>query len=240
MKVLEIVAVVAIVMYVIARQALGEPIRAKRFIILPGVLILIGVVDLAKHTVHPSSSDIVLIAIGAAIAVGIGLVQGHVMRLEQRDGTLWGQLPRQGLWLWVALYASRGALIGIAHATGAHVAAGVQSELLILGVNRLGQAAIVAWRAQAAGIPFTPEKSRLGVAAPTRVPQAMTSSEDVPPGTPPPAQQQGPAPATAGARWTSLIRQIGVAASGAADSRMQHQFSGPRDRRQARRSRHRW
>jgi hypothetical protein len=34
------------------------------------------------------------------------------------------------------------------------VAAGVQPELLILGVNRLGQALVVAWRAQVAGIPL--------------------------------------------------------------------------------------
>jgi len=59
---------------------------------------------------------------------------------------------------WAMLHLSRGALIGIAHATNAHVAAGTQSELLIVGVNRLGQAASIATRALIAGIALTPEK----------------------------------------------------------------------------------
>ncbi len=79
-------------------------------------------------------------------------------RLERRDGYLWAQLPKQGLWLWGGLLVSRLAVTGIAHVTGAHVAAGTTAILLMLGLNRAAQALVVAPRAIAAGIPFAPEK----------------------------------------------------------------------------------
>jgi hypothetical protein len=131
MSALTIVAVIAILAYVIGRQLVGEAIRVKRLIILPAVLTGIGILDFAKHAAQPTATDIVLIAIGAVIAAAVGLAQGRMMRPEARDGGLWGQLPLAGLWLWALLYLSRGALIGIAHASDAHLAVCTQAELLI-------------------------------------------------------------------------------------------------------------
>ena len=79
-------------------------------------------------------------------------------RLERRDGYLWAQLPKRGLWLWGGLIVSRLVITGIAHAAGAHVAAGTAAILLMLGLNRAAQALVVVPRAIAAGIPFAPEK----------------------------------------------------------------------------------
>jgi hypothetical protein len=157
MSALTVVAVVAILAYVIGRQLLGEAIRSKRLIVLPAVLTGIGILDLTKHNVHATGTDTLLLVIGGAIAVAVGLAQGQMMHLEERDGGLWGKLPVRGLWLWALLYVSRGALIGIADATGAHVAAGTQAELLVLGLNRLGQAGTIALRALNAGIPLAAE-----------------------------------------------------------------------------------
>ena len=80
------------------------------------------------------------------------------MRLEARNGSLWGQLPPQGLWLWLLLIVSRVLMIGVADGVHAHVAASSATILLMLGINRLGQAAVVVPRALSAGIPFAPEK----------------------------------------------------------------------------------
>jgi hypothetical protein len=242
-SVLEILAVLGAVAYVMVRQLLGEPIRAKRLIILPGVLTLIGVVDLAKHTVHSSDCDILLIAIGAAISAVIGLAQGRALRLEARDGSLWGRLPRQGLWLWLLLYASRGALVGLAHVTGAHVAAGGQSELLVLGVNRLGQAAIVAWRGAAAGIPFAPEKD--GRRSSSTLPALRGAWARPSPDQPPtealaePSVGRDPGPNAATSRWTNLAGQIGAAASAAEGSGPRRERAGRPGRREVRRERRR-
>jgi hypothetical protein len=154
-----IVGVVGIVVYVIARQLMGEPLRGKRVLVLPAVLFIVGIAEVASnHGHHPRSIDIVLLAIGAAIAVVVGVWQARSMRLEARRGYLWGQMPVRSLWLWVALLASRGMLDGLGYALGAHVAIGSGAILLTLGINRLAQAAVVFPRALAAGVPFAPEK----------------------------------------------------------------------------------
>jgi hypothetical protein len=252
MSALTIVAVIAILAYVIGRQLLGEAIRGKRLIVLPAVLTGIGLLDLTKHNVHPTGTDILLIAIGAVIAVAVGVAQGRMMRLEERDGGLWGQLPLAGLWLWALLYLSRGALIGVAHGTGAHVAAGTQPELLILGINRLGQAASIATRALTAGIALTPEKDGsqpleglfLNARSADRSP-----SHSAPTRTHPPRRPASNMPASPGpvedpstptvdpSRWGAIARQLADAATDATNARTQDRRTGRRDRHRARRGR---
>jgi hypothetical protein len=153
-----IVAVVVVVIgMVVTRQLRGEPLRGKRVVVLPAVLIVIGLVNLhgARH-VRPV--DVVCIAVSALIAGWLGIRQGAVMWLERRDGGLWGQLPRRGLWLWAALIASRIVISVIAALLGAKIATSTDSVILVLGINRLAQAAVIAARAVAAGVPFSPEK----------------------------------------------------------------------------------
>ena len=67
-------------------------------------------------------------------------------------------MPLRGLWLWVALVAWRVLVMVLAARTGAHVAASTTPLLFTLGLNRLGQAAVIVARAMRAGIPFAPEK----------------------------------------------------------------------------------
>jgi hypothetical protein len=159
MSVLDVLAAVAVVAYVIGRQLLGEQLRGKRLILLPLVLVVIGATELAGHGHHPGTTDIALIVVGAVVAAGIGAAQGSMMRLEARDGTLWGQMPRRSLLLWLALVLSRVLLDIVASGLGAHVAASTAPIILTLGINRLAQAAVIAPRALAAGIPFAPEKN---------------------------------------------------------------------------------
>jgi hypothetical protein len=151
-------AAAAIVAYVIGRQLVGEPMRGKRLIVLPAILTVIGVTDLNSHQHHLQPIDIGCIAVGAVIVALIGLAQGWAMRLESRDGVLWAQMPVKSLWLWVALVGSRIAMTVVAVGLHAHVAGSSAPILFMLGVNRLGQAAVVASRAVRAGIPFAPEK----------------------------------------------------------------------------------
>jgi hypothetical protein len=67
-------------------------------------------------------------------------------------------MPVRGLWLWVAMAAWRVLIMVLAARTGTHVAASATPLLFTLGLNRLGQAAVIAARAMQAGIPFAPEK----------------------------------------------------------------------------------
>ena len=59
------------------------------------------------------------------------------MHLEARQGTLWGQMPLRGLWLWVALVGSRVAMMAVAYAIGAKAAYSFDAIILTLGINRL-------------------------------------------------------------------------------------------------------
>jgi hypothetical protein len=154
---LEILAVIAIIGFVIYQQIAGQKLRGKRLVVLPVVLTVIGFADLhgAGH-LHPA--DYLWLTVGAVGSLAIGLAFGAITRIGSRDGVLWAKLPLRGLWLWVGLFAWRGLIMVIAARSGAHVAASTTPLLFTLGLNRLGQSAVIVPRAMLAGIPFAPEK----------------------------------------------------------------------------------
>lgn len=116
---------VGVVLAVIVMQLEGTTIGARRLLILPAVLVVLGAVNLnGTHGVN--GTDISYSAASAASAAVIGIVQGCVMRLEQRNGALWGQVPLWGLWLWGALLVSRLAVHVVADASGATAATTTQ------------------------------------------------------------------------------------------------------------------
>jgi hypothetical protein len=158
MSLLTVLVAVGLIVYLIAQQVAGTALRGKRVVMLPAILTVIGVLDISSNKAHASAADLALLVAGAAIAIVIGLALGAMTRLECRDGSLWAKLPAKGLWLWGGLILSRLAIVGVAHASGAHLAAGTSAILLTLGLNRVAQAAVVVPRAIAAGIPFAPEK----------------------------------------------------------------------------------
>jgi hypothetical protein len=158
MSPLTVLVAVGIIVYVIGQQLVGSALSGKRVVVLPAVLTVIGIIDVAGNKAHPDATDMVLLVVSAAIAIAIGAGLGAITRLERRDGHLWAQLPRRGLWLWGGLIVSRLLITGAAHGAGAHVVAGSAAILLMLGLNRAAQALVVVPRAIAAGIPFAPEK----------------------------------------------------------------------------------
>jgi hypothetical protein len=156
---IEVLAVIGIIGYIIFRQVQGEPLRGKRALLLPAILTVIGVTDLhGANGAHLQAADVTALVIGTAGSAVIGLAFGAVMRLENRGGHLWAQLPVRGLWLWAAMVAWRVVAFGLADAMHAHVAASASTLLFSLGVNRLAQAAVIVPRAMAMGVPFAPEK----------------------------------------------------------------------------------
>jgi hypothetical protein len=158
MSVLTVFAAIGIIVYVIGRQLIGSSVSGKRLVVLPAVLTVIGILEISGHNSHLNATDAVLLVLSAVIAIAVGLRLGAMTRLERRDGYLWAQLPKRGLWLWGALLASRLATAGVGDVAGAHLVAGTSVILLVLGLNRAAQAVAIVPRAVAAGIPFAPEK----------------------------------------------------------------------------------
>lgn len=159
MSVLFALVVIGAVVYVIGRQVVGSPVGGRRLILLPAVLTVVGIVELASSKSPVDATSVALLAVSAAIAIAIGAGLGAITRLERRNGHLWAQLPKRGLWLWGGLFLSRAALVGIANVSGAHLAASTAALLLVLGLSRAAQSLVVVPRAIAAGIPFAPERN---------------------------------------------------------------------------------
>ncbi|MFE2283521.1 hypothetical protein ACFXDJ_05020 [Streptomyces sp. NPDC059443] len=156
--VLEVLLALMVVAYVIKRQLRSSPLRGKRLIVMPVVLTVVGAVSLARSGIHPSVVDIACLSVGALVALAVGIGQGGATVLEEREGVLWSRMPAWGLWWWAALIASRIAVMVIAHGLDARLAASTAPLLLMLGVNRVGQAVVIATRVLAGPVPFAPEK----------------------------------------------------------------------------------
>ena len=154
---IEIVAVIALIGYIIFRQVQGGALRGKRAVALPAILTLVGFLNL-RSAGHLTSADILCLVIATAGSAAIGLAFGAITRLESRGGYLWAQLPPRGLWLWAALVGWRVLAMFLATGMHAHVAASAATLLFGLGINRLAQAAVIVPRAMAMGVPFAPEK----------------------------------------------------------------------------------
>jgi hypothetical protein len=158
MSVLTVMAAIGIIGFVIWQQVTGASLRGRRVIVLPAILTVIGILDLTSSKSHAGPTDIALLVVSATVAIAIGVALGAMTRLERRNGHLWAQLPKRGLWLWGALILSRVVITAVAHVANAHLAAGTDAILLTLGLNRAAQAMVIVPRAIAAGIPFAPEK----------------------------------------------------------------------------------
>jgi hypothetical protein len=194
-----VLAVVVVIGAAIIRQLKGEPLRGRRIILLPIVLVVIGAMNLSG-TRSLTAVDIAWIAASATVAVAIGIVQGALLHLECRNGGLWGQMPTKGLWWWAALIGSRLVVFIIASVIGAKAATSLDSILLVLGLNRLAQAVVIAARAMAAGVPFSPEKDGKTflpglLGAHSSTPTASTSSEST-------------ATPLNGATWSEISRRV--------------------------------
>ncbi|MBO3679145.1 hypothetical protein [Streptomyces sp. NEAU-YJ-81] len=184
MSFFEVLAAVAVVVALIARQLRGEALTGRRLMLLPVVLTVIGIADLSRHDRHPTSVDVVCLVIGALLAAGIGAAQGATIRLERRAGVLWARMPAVGLWLWALLVVTRVGMMAVAHVVDANVAASSATILLMLGVNRLGQALVLVPRVMSSGMVFAPERD--GRTFPEQVSQRFTSPplDDEAPGRP--------------------------------------------------------
>ncbi|GHJ37149.1 hypothetical protein [Streptomyces sp. TS71-3] len=190
MSYFEILAAVVVVAAIIARQLRGEALTGRRLMVLPVVLIVIGLGLLRDD--HPASADIACLAVGGLLVAAIGAVQGAMTRLEPRAGVTWARTPAAGLWLWALLVVTRLAMTVVAHAMDAKVAASSASIFLALGVNRLGQAAVLVPRLMSSGMEFAPERD--GRTFPDQIAQRFSPPplDNRPPGAVPEAGQPGP------------------------------------------------
>ena len=85
---------------------------------MPVVLAYFGITTTAAKT-WSNPTDLLLIVVGAAISVALGVPRGATIRVWiDEDGRWWRQGSKATLALWGALFVARGGLFVIAQATG--------------------------------------------------------------------------------------------------------------------------
>jgi hypothetical protein len=128
----EIVLILAAVGYLLARRVIGEPAQAKRMLILPVALILIGLSDVSGQVTTPLS--LLFLVATAAISVLLGALRGVNVRVSQREGLAFLRYTGVTVVLWVVNLAIK---FGAIDPKGA--AAVGNSLLLTLGLGILAE-----------------------------------------------------------------------------------------------------
>jgi hypothetical protein len=164
----EVVVILAAVGYVLARRLMGEPAQAKRMLVLPAVLSVIGLSDVSGHVKTPVS--LLFLVATAAVSVALGALRGVSVRIYRHEGVAFVRYTGVTVVLWVVSLAVR---FGANLVLGAvdRTAAGAVGEglLLTLGLGILAEGLVVLSRALRAGHPVMWAQGRDG-APPQRSP----------------------------------------------------------------------
>jgi len=155
MNLIVILLVAALVVTMIVRRFLGQPVRAQSFV-LPLVISVWGLTQL--RGVRLGAVDVAFIAIEALLAIGVGLARGATIQLYMRDGHLWQRYRWSTLMVWIGAILLRLGSVGAGSLAGVHVA--TRSLVLVLGVSFLAEAAMVGWRVARTGAPIAPSRRR--------------------------------------------------------------------------------
>jgi hypothetical protein len=153
-----IAVAVAAVVYVVVSRLAGEPLRAKRLVLLPLVMTVWGATKLYPALQGVSALDVTFLAVEGGLAVVAGLARGTTIQLFARDGHLWYRYRPLTVAVWIALAVVRVGLGVAGHALVVHSAVLNGALLLMFGLSLLGEAAVVGWRAFASGTPFAPDR----------------------------------------------------------------------------------
>jgi hypothetical protein len=150
-----ILVAVAAVGFVLWSRTRGQPLRAKRLLVLPVVLTAIGATDLSGSL---SSTDIAFLVGGVIVSVILGAARGATIEVYPNQGELWQRYRRSTVTLWIVLIAIKVVLLAVASVTGAQAGGGTNTLLVTLGASLLAEAAVVGPRALSTGLPFAADQ----------------------------------------------------------------------------------
>ena len=142
---IEIVLIVAAVGYMLVRRLMGEQAQAKRMLILPGVLFVVGLAQ-SSDVLH-SPAAIVFMLVSGALSVAFGALRGASVKISDRGGLAFVRYTWVTVALWVANLAVKfGAGFVFAHIDPQAAALG-NSLLLTLGLGMLVEGLVIVARA---------------------------------------------------------------------------------------------
>jgi hypothetical protein len=154
-----IVGVAALVVFMIVRRMMGEPLRAKRLLVLPLVVAVIGAGQVG-HVAHVRAVDVAVLAFEAVFAVAVGVARGASVHIYVRDGHVWFRYRWITLALWLVSAALRLGLREAGALAGADHALLMNTLLFMVALTLAGEACVVGLRALRTGAPFAPSGQR--------------------------------------------------------------------------------
>jgi hypothetical protein len=153
MNLTSVLIALVVIAFVLVRRLAGMPIDGRRLALLPLVLVVWGVTSLAQGfdgTIHAYGTDVGLLALGALLAFGGGLVRGVTVRFYPRDGQLWYRYTWTTVAVWVGLILLRVLQVTIGWAVGADTSVLAAALPLMLGLSMVGEVAVLGARRAAA------------------------------------------------------------------------------------------
>ncbi|WP_436523102.1 hypothetical protein [Actinoplanes sp. HUAS TT8] len=156
--------VIVVIVYAMVRRFLGEPLSARRLILLPLLLSAYGVYQVAQTDLVHRGADLTALFLGGVLAIAGGALRGRTVRVFVRDGHVWYRYTWATIAVWGGLIALRLGQAAAAVAIGADRPVLTASLVLSLGLSFLGEGAVVGPRAMATGAPFAPRRRERVVA----------------------------------------------------------------------------
>ena len=155
--ILNAVLVLALVGFVLYRQTVARPVVARRLVILPGILVIIGIAAISHVDNGVLNATAALyLGIDLLASLALGALRGCFVRVYQRDGVMWRQGGAVTLALWLVSIAVRAVITILATNAGVGNVSNAGLELA-LGLTLLAQNGVVALRGSRQGIPFAPD-----------------------------------------------------------------------------------
>lgn len=144
----EILLVVALVGYMLIRRLLGEPAQAKRMLVLPAVLTVVGLSS-AQSVMH-DPVQLGFLAVTTLLGVGIGVLRGLSVLVFVRDGIVHMRYTGITILLWVVNIATKLGGNFLLGAVDPH-ANGGNTLMLTLGAGLLMEGVVVLAKAMRTG-----------------------------------------------------------------------------------------
>jgi hypothetical protein len=152
----DILLIIVAVGWILFKQVQAAPVKPRLLVIVPVVLAYFGITTTAAKT-WSNSTDVLLIVLGVAISIGLGVPRGATIRVWLGDdGRWWRQGSKATLVLWGALFVGRGGLYVIAEATGHQAASGVGPLLFALALSFAAQNVVIGFRMRQGSEPDVP------------------------------------------------------------------------------------
>ncbi|QHC20361.1 DUF1453 family protein [Streptomyces sp. GS7] len=145
--------IVVLVIAVVIKRRIGEPVNARELFGAPVILTGIGVMSLVKMT-GVTGTDYAWVVSGAVLGAALGALRGTTIELTDRNGALWQRYTGRTFLVMVGSLVAMAGFNVLAVRMGMHE--GARPVQLSLGVSFLGESLVVGRRGMLSGIPFTP------------------------------------------------------------------------------------